>query len=148
MPAEVEGGTLRQKLERVHHSMGGACAACHAFIDPMGFALEHYDGAGLWRDRDGGLPVDASGTMPDTGLPFDGADELSAAIAADPRFAACVAKQVLTYGLGRHMTDADQPAIADLGRRFAAGGFSFPALIEQIAQSPLMTQRQAEGVSP
>ena len=102
--------------------MGNACAACHAFIDPMGFALEHYDGAGLWRDKDGGLPVDATGAMPDTGVPFDGAGELSAAIAADPRFPACVAKQVLTYALGRHLTEADQPAISALGQRFAERG--------------------------
>ena len=39
----------------------------------MGFALEHYDGAGLWRDQDNNLPVDATGTMPGTGEKFDGA---------------------------------------------------------------------------
>jgi hypothetical protein len=147
-PAQVAGGTLRQKLERTHHAMGGTCAACHAFIDPMGFALEHYDGAGLWRDQDGGLPIDASGAMPDTDVPFDGAGELSAAIAADPRFPACVAKQVMTYALGRHLTEADQPAIDALGARFQESGFSFPALVEQIAQSPLLTHRRAEKETP
>ena len=79
--AEAEGGTLRQKLASCTTRMGGACPACHAFIDPMGFALENYDGAGLWRDKDNKLPVDATGTMPDTDVPFNGADELSEAIA-------------------------------------------------------------------
>ena len=30
-------------------------------MDPIGFAFEHYDAAGRWRDIDGGQPVDATG---------------------------------------------------------------------------------------
>ncbi|HET6282014.1 MAG TPA: DUF1592 domain-containing protein [Polyangia bacterium] len=143
-PTQVQGGTLRQKLEKTHHMMGSICAGCHTFIDPMGFALENYDGAGLWRDKDNGLDIDATGSMPETGVKFNGAAELSAAIAADDRFPACMAKHVLTFALGRHMTDADQPAIDDLGKRFSAGGFKVPALVDLVAQSPLMTRRTAE----
>jgi hypothetical protein len=143
-PENVPNGTLRQKLEASHHSMGSTCKGCHAFIDPMGFALENYDGIGLWRDRDNNLPVDATGTMPETGAMFNGAAELSALIAADPRFPACMAKHILTYALGRKMTDLDLPAIEDLGKRFSGGGYKLPTLVDMVAQSPLMTQRQAE----
>ena len=35
-------------------------------LDPIGFGFENYDGVGLWRDTDNGLPIDASGDVPDT----------------------------------------------------------------------------------
>ena len=40
------------------------CQSCHARMDPIGFALENYDGVGKWRDEDGGSPIDASGKLP------------------------------------------------------------------------------------
>jgi hypothetical protein len=124
--------------------MGASCNGCHSVIDPLGFGLEHYDGVGLWRDKDNNLPVDSTGVMPGTGAKFDGAAELSAAIAADPRFPACMAKHILTYALGRKMTPADQPAIDEMGGKFSSGGYKVPALVELVAQSQLLTHRQAE----
>jgi hypothetical protein len=55
-----------------------------------------------------------------------------------------MAKHVLTYALGRHMTDADQIAIDDLGKRFSAAGYKVPSLVDMVAQSPLLTRRTAE----
>jgi hypothetical protein len=143
-PNKIAEGTLRQKLEKAHQGMGAACKGCHAFIDPMGFALENYDGAGLWRDMDNGQKVDASGEMPGTGEKFNGADELANLIAKDSRFAACMAQKVLTYGLGRKMTDGDQGIIKEIGGKFSSGGFKFPSLIELVAQSTLMTNHRAD----
>jgi hypothetical protein len=143
-PGRIPTGTLRQKLEMTHYTMGPACSTCHSFMDPMGFALENYDGIGLWRDKDNNLPVDATGQMPETGEKFNGADELSNLIAKDPRFPACMAKHILTYALGRKMTDLDLPAIESLGKKFSGAGYKVPALVDLVAQSPLMTQRQAE----
>jgi hypothetical protein len=111
----------------------------------MGFALENYDGVGLWRDMDNGQPVDATGTMPETGVAFNGAAELSAAIAADPRFASCVSQQLLTYALGRHTTAADRPVIDGLGQGFSSGGYNLAALVTAVATSNPMTLRHAEG---
>src|SRR5687767_9876814 len=101
-PGQLTEGTLRQKLEKAHSS-GATCMACHAAIDPIGYPLENYDAVGLWRDMDNKLPVDASGSLPGTTVTFIGAAEMSAAIAKDARFPACLAKHVLTYGLGRKM---------------------------------------------
>jgi hypothetical protein len=142
-PVSIEGGTLRQKLEATHLPQE-SCATCHSLIDPMGFALENYDGVGLWRDVDSGLPVDATGAMPGTGVPFNGAAELSTAIAQDPRFPNCVAKQLLTYALGRNTGSTDQPSIEALGQSLVGSGFDMPSLLEAVAQSVPMTYRQAE----
>jgi hypothetical protein len=147
-PNVSSDGTLRQKLETLHQGAASSCAACHALIDPMGFALENYDGVGQWRDLDNGLPVDASGTMPETGVPFNGAAELSTAIAADPRFASCVSQQLLTYALGRHTTANDRPVIDALGQGFASGGYNLAALVSSVATSNAMTLRHAEAAAP
>jgi hypothetical protein len=144
MPDKIPEGTLRQKLEKTHVALGAACMGCHAFIDPVGFALENYDGVGLWRDKDNNLPVDATGEIPGSGVKFKDAAEMSDAISKDERFPACVAKHILTYALGRKMTPNDNKSLDDLGQRFAAGGLKMPHLIELVSQSPLMTQRTAE----
>lgn len=137
-------GTQRQRLEMVHQKAGSTCKTCHVVLDPMGFALEHYDAIGLWRDQDNNFPIDTTGKMPVTDVPFDGAAQVAEAIAADARFPACVAKQFLTYAVGRHMTPADQPLIDSLGKTFAAGNYNVAQLVELVASSAAMTQRRAE----
>jgi hypothetical protein len=54
---------VRERLAA--HRADRACAACHAVIDPVGFALENYDAVGRWRESEDGRPVDAEGGMPD-----------------------------------------------------------------------------------
>ena len=63
--------TMRQRMEL--HRANPACAACHRMMDPLGFALENFDGIGSWRDSTGpgSGPIDSSGTLPD-GTPFNG----------------------------------------------------------------------------
>jgi hypothetical protein len=38
-----------------------ACASCHTLINPLGFSLESYDAIGGLRDKENGMPIDASG---------------------------------------------------------------------------------------
>ena len=62
--------TTRQRFAQ--HTADESCAACHMFLDPIGFTFEHYDAAGRWRDTDGGgQAVDATGEL--TGTDVDGA---------------------------------------------------------------------------
>src|SRR5207244_9970249 len=49
-------GTLRQRMEL--HRKNPVCASCHSQIDPLGFALENFDGVGTFRKVDGGAAVD------------------------------------------------------------------------------------------
>src|SRR5262249_30239742 len=58
-----ESVSLRAQLEK--HRANPTCAACHARMDPLGFALENFDAIGRWRTNDGKLPIDTSGTLPD-----------------------------------------------------------------------------------
>jgi hypothetical protein len=40
-------------------------------MDPLGFALENFNGIGEWRTQDGGSEIDATGKLPD-GTEFRG----------------------------------------------------------------------------
>src|SRR5690606_18554881 len=58
--------TFRQRLEA--HRENPLCAACHATMDPIGFALENFDAVGAWRDYENGFGshlIDASGRLMD-----------------------------------------------------------------------------------
>src|SRR5262249_13273761 len=65
--------TMREQMEA--HRANPVCASCHARMDPIGFALENYDGIGRWRTKDAGALIDASGKLPD-GTKFNGPAEL------------------------------------------------------------------------
>ena len=43
-----DGLSARERLAR--HSRQASCAHCHSRFDPLGFALEHFDPIGRWRD--------------------------------------------------------------------------------------------------
>src|SRR4029079_19714131 len=49
-------GSLRERMGR--HRASPTCAGCHRVMDPIGFALENFDGTGRWRDQDDGLRID------------------------------------------------------------------------------------------
>ena len=60
------GGKALTMRERVaEHRDNPACAGCHNLMDPVGFALEKYDAIGRSRTADEGIPIDASGSLPD-----------------------------------------------------------------------------------
>ncbi|HYE98856.1 MAG TPA: DUF1592 domain-containing protein [Planctomycetota bacterium] len=46
--------SVRDRLER--HRRDPNCAGCHRRMDPLGLALENFDGIGRWRDVEGPTP--------------------------------------------------------------------------------------------
>ena len=86
-------GTLRERMEQ--HRANPACAACHNMMDPLGFALENYDAVGLWRDRESGEKIDASGQLPD-GTKFQGVGELREMLVTERKdqFVRCLAEKL------------------------------------------------------
>jgi hypothetical protein len=113
----LTAASVREQLAR--HRADPLCAACHDALDPLGFALEHYDGVGRWRAADGETPVDASGVLPD-GRALAGAGDLVSILAADEAFPRSLAKHLLVYALGRGVDEADEPAVAGLAAALAA----------------------------
>ncbi len=143
---EVGGTTLRQRMER--HRSDAKCAACHAGMDPLGFGLESFDAIGAWRTHDSGLPVDASGVLPD-GRTFDGVAGLRAVLLERREaFARCLTEKLLTYALGRGPDRADRPAIADIARKLGDNDYRFSALVLAIAHSDPFQTRSGRGGTP
>jgi hypothetical protein len=145
-PAVNANATVRQRLEV--HRTNPACAACHALIDPLGLGLENYDLVGRYRTTDRGQPIDASGVLPD-GTPFSGAAELSEKLSSDPRLPACLARNLLTYALGRGLEPADDPALARVLEAAARpAGAGLADLIVQVTLSQPFRMRRGEPVQP
>lgn len=125
------GTTARQRL--TSHITNPACAGCHKVIDPIGLALEQFDGLGVLRTRENGKVIDASGTL--DGVTFTDAAGLGRALRDDPKTAACLVDKLVAYGTGRAA-----PRDAALLRDFAAEGYRFPALMRRIATSEAFFQ--------
>jgi hypothetical protein len=85
-PPEVDP-SLSTRERYAAHSENPACAACHDRIDPLGFAFEHYDQFGEWRETEGPHPIDASGHV--DGVLFDGVGGLTEALLDDSRLRDC-----------------------------------------------------------
>jgi hypothetical protein len=115
-----------------------ACAGCHTLINPTGFAFEHFDGLGQWRDSDRGAPVDTTGTLRlgTKELAFGGASELLAALAQEPQVQACYAKNWLQFAYGRREEEGDSRALGLAAQRLQAGDFSIRDLAVALTERP------------
>jgi mono/diheme cytochrome c family protein len=133
--------SLRQAMEA--HRADAVCASCHARMDPIGFALENFDGVGAWRDMDNGTPIDASGKLPD-GAAFTGAAGLSRLLIDQHReeFISTFTAKLMTYALGRGLEPYDQPAVRAIMREAAKENDTIPALIRAIIDSPQFQMRR------
>ncbi len=60
----ADGLTVRDRLDA--HRRNASCVNCHSRIDPLGFALEHFDALGRWRETYGdGQLIEPSGVLSD-----------------------------------------------------------------------------------
>ena len=136
--------SMRELMEQ--HRRNPACAACHTRMDPLGFALENFDGIGQWRTRDGSAEIDASGILPD-GTPFAGLDGFrSALLARRGDFVRTFTEKLLTYGLGRSIQGPDLAIVRGILREASSTEYRWSALIRGIVQSQPFQMRQASQV--
>ena len=143
-PSEgAETASLRARLEA--HRANPVCSACHARMDPLGFALENFDAVGRWRETDaGGAPIDASGALPD-GAVFDGLPALRGVL-LDRRaeFVATVAEKLLTYAIGRGIEHRDRPAVRAVVREAARDDYRWSSVVLGVVRSlPFQMRRSA-----
>jgi Protein of unknown function (DUF1592)/Protein of unknown function (DUF1588)/Protein of unknown function (DUF1595)/Protein of unknown function (DUF1585)/Protein of unknown function (DUF1587) len=141
LPSGPTSGSLRQRMEQ--HVSDPVCAACHGKMDPIGFALEHYDAIGAWRATDGEYAIDARGTLPD-GRSFNGAIELGRTLKEDPDLPACLVRHVFTYAMGRRPEAADEQELTQLALSFKNQGYRMKELLVQVVLSPTFRMRVAQ----
>jgi hypothetical protein len=139
-PADGRKLTTREKVER--HRRNPACASCHVRMDPMGFALENFDGIGRWRVKDDGTDVDPSGVLP-SGETFSGPQGLkNLLLEHSDEFVHSVVERLITYALGRELDARDQPAVREVMRISEAKRYGFADLIAGVVKSVPFQMRQ------
>lgn len=159
---DVRGATtIRQILDK--HRSQPSCNACHAKMDPMGFALENFDVFGGWRDKYRALaegekapgigkngqrfafryiqPVDASGALPD-GRKFQDVRELKRLLLADERqIARNLTSQLVVFATGAPVQFGDRPKVEAILDRAAAKNYGVKSLIQQIIESEIFQNK-------
>jgi mono/diheme cytochrome c family protein len=142
----VQKLTMRERMEE--HRSNPTCAVCHRMMDPLGFALENFDGLGGWRASTGpgAGPIDASGALPD-GTKFNGPAGLrEVLLKKQDMFVENFTERLLTYALGRGLEEYDSAALRKIARDAAADNQKWSAIILGIVNStPFRMRRASDG---
>ena len=140
--------TMRQMMAK--HRANPSCSACHAVMDPLGFALENFDATGVWRDKDrfAGTTIDSAGELPD-GTKINGPDDLRNALLRRPeQFVQTFVENLLTYAMGRTHEYYDMPTVRRIVRETAAKDYKFSAIVQAVVASDQFKMRRAPQPGP
>lgn len=143
---ENAGGTaptsVRERMQ--DHRANPVCAGCHKIMDPIGLALENFDGVGHWRDADSGAPIDTSGQLVD-GTPLNGPGSLRQALLERPEaFVGAMTEKLLMYGAGRETTYSDMPIVRAILHEAAPDRYRFSKLVLGVVKSAPFQMRVKE----
>jgi len=127
------------------HRANPACAGCHRMMDPIGFALENFDGIGTWRTKQMGQVLDASGQLAD-GTKINGVVDLREALVRySPQFVRTLTEKLMTYALGRGVEYEDMPVVRAIVRDAARSDYRFSSLLMGIVKSePFQMNRKPD----
>src|SRR3954469_20271011 len=149
--------TVREQLAK--HRTQETCAGCHRKIDPPGFALECFDVIGGFRDRYRsqdkgdtatvkntrskrkyvklGLPVDASGELPD-GRTFAGVQDFKKLLLEQSdQVLLSLTQKLVVYSTGAGISYADRPAVEAIAVKVKQQGGGLRTLVHEVVQSPI-----------
>jgi hypothetical protein len=135
------------------HQEQAQCAQCHRKIDPVGFGLENFDAAGMWRTQETieitsprtaqsppkvlqskTFPISPAGQMSD-GTPITSYDGLRDVVASRvDSFARGLVEALTVYGLGRPVSFSDEQFLESLLTETKADGYRMADLIHAIVQ--------------
>ena len=143
-PPVDPNATTRQRFAR--HAQDPACGTCHRQLDPLGFAMEDFDGLGKHRTQENGQRVDASGSIPspsgEPGAPLTGGAQLARALAQSTDVADCVSVQALRFAFGRVERASDAALLASMREALRQSNGSVLEPFVRLAASPSFIQRR------
>ena len=136
--------SLREKMEQ--HRRNPVCASCHTEMDQLGFAMEHFDAIGQWRETDRGAAIDATIDWADRTI--DSPRAFREALAGKGQeFVRTVAEKLLTYALGRGLSYHDAPTVRRLVRAMDASDYRWSSLVAGIVESAPFRMRRLPDAS-
>jgi hypothetical protein len=134
--------TARQRYAA--HAQNEPCASCHRLMDPIGFAFEHFDGIGRYRESDNGNPIDVTGEIvssPSSDAEFEGTEELAAILAGSTDVANCFALQWFRYGGGFSDSQGSECAAQKLRQQLGTEDLSVRSLVLGLVRMRFFTAR-------
>jgi hypothetical protein len=138
--------SMRQRM--TEHATSPSCAVCHHIMDPIGFALENFDGLGKWRELGGDSgteAIDPSGILPD-GTAFNGPAGLrDVLLSRRDLFVENFVERLLTYSLGRGVEEYDRPVIRKISREAAPDDYRWSSIILSIVKTKSFQMIQSRG---
>jgi mono/diheme cytochrome c family protein len=156
---DIRGATtIREQLAK--HRQIATCAACHAKIDPPGFALESFDVIGGYRENyrttgnggpvvvngrrmpyHKGKPVDPSDVMP-TGEKFKNIDEFKELLLKDKdQLARALTERLVTYATGASAQLSDKAEIDAVVGRVREKDYGLRSLVHEVVESRLFREK-------
>ncbi|XZE19890.1 DUF1592 domain-containing protein [Pirellulaceae bacterium SH449] len=146
--SDVSGATtIRERLER--HRADATCNVCHRKIDPMGFALEHFDPIGRFRNeykeaksKKPGVKVDPSGVF-SSGEEYTNVAEYKQLLLQTRShfFVRHMVETLLSFATGRHMEQTDQLEVDRIVQRVMAADYSIRTMMDEVFTSETFRSR-------
>ena len=160
--ADIRGATTMREILSKHRNEP-TCAACHAKIDPAGFALESFDVMGGWRDHyralggtaaqeglghngqrfafHAALAVDSSGQLPD-GRTFSDIRSFKKLLLGDEKqVARNLARQLLVYATGAPVRFGDRAEVERMLQEASVRQYGVRTLVHEVVESPIFLHK-------
>jgi len=134
-----DAGDLETARERLDiHNTNPSCAGCHLITDPIGLALENFDGAGRYRETENGATLDTSGDL--DGAAYADSAGLAQAIRNHPKLPSCLVNRLYAFGTGGPVSlRYDREILNYFLGKFADNEYRVPGLLRDIATSRAFT---------
>jgi len=141
-----QGKILTMKEAMLDHRKNPVCANCHKMMEPIGLALENFDGIGSYRARydDANAEVDSSGILFDSTEFADASGFRKQLMKHQDRFVHTVISKLLTYALGRKLDYYDQPVVREIFTKSQADNHTWSSLILGIIESTPFQNRRTQ----
>jgi hypothetical protein len=102
-------------------------------MDPIGLALENFDGAGTYRLQENGAVIDASGEL--DGTKYADPVSLGQAVRNHPQLPVCLSKRLAEYAVRRPLDTEEAAWVKTLGTRFVESNYRLRELLRIVATS-------------
>jgi hypothetical protein len=124
--------TLRDRVKE--HLQNPTCAACHNKMDPIGLGLENFDGLGVFREKDNGVVIDASGDI--DGRAYQNPRALSFVIHDHPDLPKCLVRTMYRYAYGHEEELGESQTLYELTQSFKSQNYRILDLVKQVVMHP------------
>jgi len=115
-------------------------------MDPLGLALENFDGMGMYRTSENGSAIDASAKI--NAVEVKDAVGLGQALHDDPAATSCLVNRLVEYGTRRAPRSQDKEWVTALREQFASLGYRVPEILRTMLTSDAFYQLAATTDEP